>query len=504
MSSSDPAPPASGLTRRDMLVKSAGAGIALVVPGSAAVAAARSGDPVRELRRLVRGPVSRPRSSAGLVYNERYETRRPLAVVQPLDVRDVSAVVRWAGRRGIPVVARAGGHSYAGYSTVAGGVVVDLRRLRGVAVRSGSRQVSVGAGAQLIDVYARLSRSGLTIPAGSCPSVGLAGLALAGGMGLAGRHFGLTCDNVTALTMVTADGAVRRCDERSNPDLYWASRGGGGGNFGIVSSFELAAHPVTSAAWFFVSWPWADASEALDAWQRFAPTTTSRLTSILTLSTGTGGPFVRAFGQFFGPVSRLRSLIAPLTGVAGARVSIGTSSYLDLVKRWAGCLEESFTQCHTVGTAPGGALPRARFAARSDYVARPLPDAGRRAMIRAIEQRQARDGGGSGALVCDAYGGAINRVHKAATAFVHRDQLFGIQELAYFPASSQALGLAWLASVRDALSPHVSGQAYQGYIDPTLKSWRRAYYGGNYRRLVAIKERHDPERVFAFPQGIGS
>jgi FAD/FMN-containing dehydrogenase len=502
MVSPDPALPSSGLTRREVILGSAGAGVALVVPG-AAIAAARSRGPVRELRRLVRGPVFAPRSSAGLVYNERYDTRRPLAVVQPLDVRDISAVVRWAGRRATPIVARAGGHSYAGYSTVAGGVVLDLRRLRGVSVRSGSRQVTAGAGAQLIDVYARLARSGLTIPAGSCPSVGLAGLALAGGMGLAARRFGLTCDNVTGVTIVTADGHVRRCDARSSPDLYWASRGGGGGNFGVVSSFELAAHPVASASWFFVSWPWASAAEALDAWQRFAPTTTSRLTSILTLSTGTGGPFVRAFGQFFGPVSRLRSLIAPLTNVAGARLSIGSSSYLDLIKRWAGCLEQSLAQCHTVGAAPGGALARARFAARSDYVARPLPAAGRSAMIRAIERRQSQ-GGGSGALVCDAYGGAINRVAEDATAFVHRDQLFCIQELAYFRASAQAVGLAWLRSVGHALSPYVSGQAYQGYIDPTLTSWRRAYYGGNYSRLLTIKDRYDPERVFAFPQGIGS
>jgi FAD/FMN-containing dehydrogenase len=475
----------------------------VALPGTGAIRACAASAPLRELRRAVRGPVLQPRSSARLVYNERYEAVRPLAVLQPLDVRDIQAAVRWAARHDVPIVARSGGHSYAGYSTARGALVVDLRRLHGVHLDAGSARVRVGGGAQLIDVYSRLARAGGTVPAGSCPSVGIAGLALAGGMGLAGRRFGLTCDNLAALTVVTADGEARRCDARTGPDLFWAHRGGGGGNFGIVASLELTVHGASSASWFFVSWPWSQASAALAAWQAFAPSTTSRLTSILSLSTGAGAPRATALGQYFGSVRALRALIAPLTRVSGARVSLGHAGYLSLMERWAGCLETSVAACHTVGASPGGALPRARFAARSDYVSRPLSSAGRAAMIELIERRQAQ-GRGSGAFLCDAYGGAINRVAPDATAFVHRDVLFSVQELAYFDAGAQAASLAWLHRAGTTLRPHASGEAYQGYIDPTLRSWRGAYYGENYERLVEVKRRYDPDRLFRFAQGVGA
>jgi hypothetical protein len=106
-------------------------------------------------------------------------------------------------------------------------------------------------------------------------------------------------------------------------------------------------------------------------------------------------------------------------------------------------------------------------------------------------------------VLCDAYGGAINNVSPEATAFVHRDALFSVQALASFAPASQAASLGWLRSVGRTLAPFTSGEAYQGYIDPTLRTWRKAYYGDNYGRLVEIKRRHDPERVFDFPQAIG-
>ena len=170
---------------------------------------------------------------------------------------DVAAAVRWANRFDVRVVARSGGHSYAGYSTTSDGVVIDLSRLRGVSVSNG--RARIGPGAQLIDVQRALTRRGLTVPSGSCPSVGIAGLALGGGHGLAGRRFGLTSDNLIAARVVTADGRVRQVDADTNEDLYWACRGGGGGNFGIVTSLTLRTHRATGASWFSVSWPWSQA-----------------------------------------------------------------------------------------------------------------------------------------------------------------------------------------------------------------------------------------------------
>jgi FAD/FMN-containing dehydrogenase len=461
----------AGLTRRELVA----AGAVLALP----VTARR--DPVGELRHLVRGPVLRPRDSRSLVYDERWQARRPRAVVQALDARDVEAVVSWAARRRVPLAVRSGGHSYGGWSTVDRGVVLDLRRLRGIHLHGAT--ATVGPGAQLIDVYAALARHGATVPAGSCPSVALGGLALGGGMGLAARDRGLTLDNVRALELVTADGRRRHVDARAAPDLFWACRGGGGA-FGVATQFTLRVHAARHAAWFQCSWPASAADDALAAWQTWAPHTDHRLTSILTLAGGRVG----ALGQYRGSERELRALVAPLTRVAGARLVAGTSDYLDLMRRWAGCLDHSLRQCHTV---PAGALPRARFAAASAYFRHRIPAAGRRALV---------DVSRGGALLFDAYGGAINRVPADATAFVHRDALFCVQALIYFDKAGTHDALRWLSGARHALGQHSDGHAYQNYADPHLRDWRTAYYGANLRRLERTKRAVDPDRLFGSPQ----
>jgi FAD binding domain-containing protein/berberine-like enzyme len=423
-------------------------------------------------------------------------------VVRPRDTRDVQAILRWADRFDVRVVPKSGGHSYAGYSTTSNGVVVDLSLMRGVRVSTASKRATVGAGTQLIDMYAALSRRGVTVPAGSCPSVGVSGLALGGGMGLAGRKLGLSTDNLVSLVIVTADGRARRVDRDTDEDLFWACRGGGGGNFGIVTSFTFRIHRARGAAWFNVEWPWGAASEALAAWQALVPDATDDLTSIFHLSTGGSSPLVSANGQFFGSESQLRAVLRPLER-AGGRLSVGSASYMALMLRWAGCLGDPLRSCHTRGTRPGGTLPRAAFAAKSDYVGKPLSARGRQTMIDLVEERNRTPSLGSGALLLDSYGGAINRVRPGATAFVHRDQMFAIQELAYF--TGRAAGRAsrrWLTQVHRRLRPFTSGQAYQNYIDPDLPNWGRAYYGSNLGRLREVKKTYDPDFRFRFRQAI--
>jgi FAD/FMN-containing dehydrogenase len=475
------------LGRREFLGEAVAGVVALALPEEQPHAAVLSRRAARALRSAVRGPVLLPRTPGydreRLVYNTRFDGVRPDAVVQALDTRDVQAVVRWADRFGIRVVPRSGGHSYAGYSTTANGVVVDLGRLRGTRVANG--RATVGAGAHLIDVYARLAQRGLVVPAGSCASVGIAGLALGGGHGLSGRRFGLTCDNLLAATIVTADGRARRVGADSNEDLYWACRGGGGGNFGIVTSLTLQAHRSRGGSWFLVRFPWSQASEALAAWQRFAPDAPPALTSIFSLGTtgGTGQPSVTAVGQFYGPEARLRRLIRPLSRVSGASVSSGSDSTMGLVRRWA------------------GSSGRARFRAKSDYFDEPLPPRARAIMIDWIERRQRAPSQGSGALLLDAYGGALNRPRPDATAFVHRDMLFSLQYLTYFGGSGRAAD-RWINGVWRALRPFASGQAYQNYIDPQLGGWQRAYYGSNLARLREVKRQVDPDFRFRFRQAI--
>jgi len=481
--------------RRAFLVAAAGAVPAarLVRVGRTGPGAALAGDPrLRELEMRVRGSVLRPRDSSRLVYNERFDGVRPLAVVLARDAADVRETVLWARRHGVRVSPRSGGHSYAGYSTTTG-VVVDLSRLTGIAVGPGPA-VRVGPGAKLIDVYATLAARGLAVPGGSCPSVGIGGLALGGGVGLASRKLGTTSDNVVSLRIVTGEGRLLECDARRDEDLYWACRGGGGRNFGIVTELVLRAHPVGDVATYFASWPWSDAEEVVEAWQRLAPGAPDELFSICSLATGAGEPVVRSLGQLFGTQQQLLKLVTPLRRVGAARLTSGTHGYLDAQLRFAGC----------AGVDPAHCLAsqqRASFAAKSDYVRTPLPPRALRTMIEWVERRQ--PGPGSGSILLDSYGGAINRVAPSATAFVHRSELFSAQYLAYWGSPGAAApSLRWLRGFHAALRPFVSGFSYQNYIDPELADWRHAYYGANEPRLVAVRKRRDPDRIFRFAQAV--
>jgi hypothetical protein len=193
---------------------------------------------------------------------------------------------------------------------------------------------------------------------------------------------------------------------------------------------------------------------------------------------------VQVFGQFLGSETQLKSALASLHPPA-MKLTTGTATWLDLVRRWAGCLGHPLPEC----AMPG----HTAFAGASDYIAK-VPTAAQLAKFaQVIEAR----GASSGALLIDAYGGEINRVKPAATAFVHRDVLASIQ---YYAGGAGAR--TWVDSSRAALKPAVSGAAYVNYIDPHLANWQHAYYGANLARLRAVKKKYDPHNLFHFPQSI--
>ena len=471
------------LNRRELLVRAAGLGAALAVPDWLLAAP----DPrLKSLAAAVRGPVytrgGAAYETARLEYDSLYDAVRPLAVVQPLDAADVAAVVKWAAKTGVHIVPRSGGHSYGGYSTVANGVVVDLRRLNGIAVSHG--RALVGAGARLGNIYNGLAGHGLAIPAGTCPSVGIGGHALGGGFGLASRAWGLASDNVVAIQLVTADGKIVVADAKHHPDLYWACRGGGGGNFGIATRFTFRTHAVAQGSYFVATWPWAQAADVVAAFLAWAPHQADVLGALCRLAAGPAGPTVQVFGQYLGSETALKSSLASLQPPA-AKLTTGTASWLDLVKRWAGCLGHNL---------PGCAMPgHIAFAGASDYLAKVPTSAQLARFAGAVEKR----GAASGALLIDSYGGAINRVKAAATAFVHRNTLASIQ---YYAGGAGAR--SWVDASRASLAPAVTGAAYVNYIDPHLANWQHAYYGSNLTRLRAVKKKYDPHNLFHFAQSV--
>ena len=364
------------------------------------------------------------------------------------------------------------------------GVVVDLSRLKGVSVSQG--HAVVFAGARLGNIYNTLGARGLAIPAGTCPSVGIGGHALGGGFGLASRAWGLASDNLVSAQVVTADGKVVVADAAHHADLFWACRGGGGGNFGIVTQFVFRTHAVSQGSYFIASWPWAQVEEVVASFLRWGPHAPDALGSLCRLAAGPGGPTVQVFGQFLGSEAALKAALASL-GPPATKLTTGTATWLDLVRRWAGCLGHSLPGC----AAPG----HQAFVGASDYF-RAVPGAAQLAKFRSVIEAR---GAASGALLIDAYGGAPNRVSPAATAFVHRNELASIQ---YFAAGDGSSARAWVDASRTTLRPAVSGAAYVNYIDPHLANWQQAYYGSNLPRLRQVKHRYDPHNLFRFAQSI--
>jgi FAD/FMN-containing dehydrogenase len=440
------------------------------------------------------------------LYNEVYAPD-PAAVALCAAPSDVQRCVSFARDHGVALTARSGGHSYGGYSSCPG-LVINVTPMNAVALGgvgpSGQPQASVGAGAHLIDVYSQLGGQGMLLPGGSCPTVGIAGLALGGGIGVFGRAFGLTSDQIEELTIVTADGSLVQCGPSQNEDLYWASRGGGGGNYGIVTSFQFRVRPIPADITLFtLEWPWADAATVLDAWLRWIPLTPNELWANCHLvANGTAGSgLVKVTGVFIGPVPACASALSPLTTTVGSATTyrfVGPESYLTAMMIEGGCEGKPVAQCATPVMSP--------FAAKSSFVSGVLPAPVVSALVSAVSSLPATLPGAGGGIVFDGYGGAINEVGATETAFVHRSAVACAQYEVTFataPATPSAASgaRAWLSHLESVLAPLSSG-SYQNYIDPTLADWTQAYYGVNLPRLRQIKARRDPDDVFRFAQSI--
>jgi len=471
--------------------------------GAAAVAAParrRAPAPLAALAAAMRGPVLLPGSAAyarlAPVFNGRYAGVHPAAVAQPLDANDLAAALRVARARDLRVRVRAGGHNYIGASTVAGGVVLDLRRLRGIKLLPDG-SVLAGAGLRQIELISALARRGRAVVHGSCPTVGVAGFTLGGGYGFAARRYGLACDTLLAAHVVdlrTLKPAV------ADGDLVHGLRGAGA-SLAPVTALQLRTHAVGGVTTFFARYPWSRAGEIVRAFSARCASAPAPLAAICSLSTGSGSPTAEIFGQYLGTGTAASRAIGALLP-AGASLSQNTHPYLQAQLIFAGCLGKTLAQC--LPQSEGGTLGRDTFAAGSAYIAKTLTTAAAHSLVQVIDARQAA--GRSGVLLLDAQGGAIDDAPAGQTAFIHRDMRSSVQILSY--ESGTAAGMAsaqgFVDSARAALAPLGNGQAYQNYPDANLKTWRTAYYGGKYADLAALKHERDPHGLLHFPQAIGS
>ncbi|MBB5940122.1 FAD-binding oxidoreductase [Streptomyces zagrosensis] len=487
-------------------------------PPSTTSASAAAGKPKATdwtaLGKGLRGGLIRPGDAdyavARQLYNTRFDAQRPAAIAYVSHTADITECLAFARRHGTPVAIRNGGHSYAGYSSGTDRLVIDVSRLKSVRTSGGS--ATIGAGAKLIDVYTGLGAHGVTIPAGSCPTVGISGLTLGGGHGVVSRAYGLTADSLTGATIITADGKTLQTSKSREADLFWALRGAGSGNFGVVTELQFRTHKAADGVSAYLTWPWAKAAAVLRAWQEWGPTQPDEIWSSIHFSAAPGRTPTLSVSAFslgtYGDLQNALDKLADKAGASAKSVSLRRRTYVDAMRGYAGCASTPTDQCHLPGKTPGrhvtGVLRRETYGARSDFFGRSLNQAGIRALLDQVERYGRKtSGGGAVSVALTALGGAVNRVAPLSTAFVHRRSRMLAQYTASWPASGAgAAQVSWLDSAHAAMRRYASGAAYQNYADASLKDWRKAYYGDAADRLTKLKKRYDPRRLFSFPQAL--
>jgi FAD/FMN-containing dehydrogenase len=359
----------------------------------------------------------------------------------------------------------------------------------------------IEAGTMLAHVYAALAAKGVALAAGSCPTVGITGLTLGGGIGVLSRAFGLTCDALRSVEIVTADGRRRVVDASTDAELFWALRGGGGGGLGAVTALIMAVRPAPTVHTFYYEWGFARAADVLDAWQRWVAGVDNRAWSTCKLLATPGDGSARATisGTWIGPATGLDGVLAPLLSKLGqppvnARY---TMSYGEAMAFEAGCSGRDAASCTSTALAPP---QRQAFAGTSSIVARQLSTKAVEAAVARTRAALDLSGAIEAGVSFDVLGGAVAGVAPDATAFPHRRALATAQYTATWRSGSAAPFDAYVRGFRSAMTPWLGDAAYVNYADASIVDFGNAYWGDNYPRLQAVKRAVDPDGLFSFPQ----
>ncbi|MDQ3690424.1 MAG: FAD-binding oxidoreductase [Chloroflexota bacterium] len=428
------------------------------------------------------------------VWNAMHD-RRPAVIVRPRATDDVVAAVAFARRHGLTVAVRGGGHSVAGYGTVEDGLVIDHVLMRGVRVDPQTRIVRAEPGATLADVDRATQEHGLAVPIGVISATGIAGLTLGGGIGWLTRPYGLTVDNLVAAELVAADGSVVRASEDEEPELFWGLRGGGG-NFGIVTSFELRAFPLGPTVYagnlIYHRPRWTDALRAFRDWTADLP---DQLTAICTFLTppaswefGDETVMIIGFAWAGTDDEEARRLVDRLRGAVAADVEVvEPAAWVD----WQSAVDELF---------PSGV--RAYW---KNLSLDRLDDGAVDAIIRAADAMAPRSVG----VDVHHMGGAVERVAEEATAFPNRTAAYWVNFYGVWdaPADDDA-GRAWARAAQDGLRPHAAAGEYVNFLgaspgDADVAAAARSAYGdAKLERLAALKQGWDPDNVFRLNHNI--
>jgi FAD/FMN-containing dehydrogenase len=424
---------------------------------------------------------------ARTVFYGGFDDRRPAAIVRPKEAADVSRVIAFARDTGLELAVRGGGHSLAGHGVSDGGVVLDLSEMRALEIDADRRTAWAEAGLTAGEYTAAAAEHGLATGFGDNGSVGIAGITLGGGVGFLVRKHGLTIDSLLAADVVTADGELIRADAETNPDVFWAIRGGGG-NFGVVTRFQFRLHEVDSVVGGILILP--ASPDVIASFVAEAEAAPEELSAIANVMAAPPMPFVPA--EFHGRLV-VMGLLAYAGGVEDGQRAIAPFRALatpiaDMVRPMS--YPELFP--------PGEEGFHPVTAAHTMFV-----DSVDRRDAETILDRIEASTATMAATQIRVLGGAMARVHPRATAFAHRHSRILVNVAAMFERQEErAVHEAWVDGLATALLQRDTG-AYAGFLgDEGEERVRAAYPGSTWDRLVAIKGRYDPGNLFRLNQNI--
>lgn len=428
----------------------------------------------------------------------------PLIIVMARTVSDVQRAFEFAKKYKIQICTRSGAHSSEGYSLCTG-MVIDQSRRKEINVNEKEMTVRIDAGVLNGDLVSALSKYNFILPVGTCPNVGVSGLTLGGGVGFAMRQYGLTCDNLIEFDIILADGSLITVNKMTYPDLFWASCGGGGGNYGIVVNFTFKVYPVGDVSIFEITCDLKYIEKTLQLWQEWAPGTDSRLTAEYNIMSPSSlvaeqlyesmmpklliyrpkkKSHINITGLFLGDSDTLTKLLKPFKDLKVRYDSwmIKTVPYIEAARNFAG-------KPHR--------LPF--YKNKTSFVREVINECGIR-MIKESFENVPQDS----RLEFQAFGGKLSSIPTETTAFSNRKALFWCNFATYwYDENYQNIHMKWVRELWDNFQKYSNHHCYVNFPDEDLgRKYMKYFYGKNRNRLVKIKKKYDPKYIFNFHQVI--
>jgi FAD/FMN-containing dehydrogenase len=413
--------------------------------------------------------------SARLVFNRAFDWH-PALIVRCAGASDVARALDFTQAHNLALAVRGGGHNRAGLSACDGGVVIDLSGMNLVEVDAGKRVARAEAGALVRDLDEATQRFGLATTSGACPTVGIAGLTLGGGQGLLMPKYGAPCDNLISARLVTVDGSQVEASQNSNPDLFWAIRGGGG-NFGVATGLEYRLYPVTDVLAGTLTYPAGRIPELLQAFAKFSAAAPDELHVVGEVLPSEQGTRFHMFLCHCGNPHQGNDLLKPLRALKPQEDNVHVASYLETQR--------------TINPY----APVAHF--QTDLVLAELSGAAVTAITTAANNAPPNT-----RVFIVPISGAVTRVGVSETAYPLRFPGYELDIMARWSDSADKAGaVQWVKTLRDKLQPFAHG-VYANQLGETSEDLVRAAYGPNYARLVEIKKKYDPTNVLRLNQNI--